>query len=350
MSLRLQVAAFHDRVASVTINGRPANWQPVEDSIAAPRIEIRGPAAARNVVVITWAGRRPSKTIPDDQGGKFVKVEQGQMHWLQPVDRKTTKAARAAAAATDWQVKLPGSPRWDAIDLVPYFNDRVTEIFRIGKYMTPRSPYVSLAIPSQGIGGWAGGINAKTQINDTGLRAAAGRNGGRFVLPNGVPFATAGPGDAKNILFTSQWDNYPREAQIPLIGRGRRLFLLMAGSTNWMQSRIDNGEVIVDYQDGTNRRLALNNPDNWWPIDQDYFIDDYAFSRPEPIPPRVDLMTGMVRILDVNGFKGKGRVVPGGAATVFDLPLDPAKALKSLTVRALANEVVVGLMAATVAR
>ena len=49
----------------------------------------------------------------------------------------------------------------------------------------------------------------------------------------------------------------------------------MAGSTNPMQSRFDNGEVIVRYADGTSARLALHNPTNWWPIDQDYFIDDY---------------------------------------------------------------------------
>jgi hypothetical protein len=350
MSLNLRVAAFRDRVAAATVNGRPANWQLIEDSVDTPRIEIRGPAAARNEVVIVWAGRRPSKTIQGDRGDRFVRVEQGQMHWLQPADRKSETPDRAAVAAIDWKVKLPGSIRCDTIDMAPYFNDRVTDIFRIGKYLTPRSPYVSLAIPSQGIGGWAGGVNAKAEIDDAGLRAAAGRNGGRFVLPNGVPFATPGPGDAKNILFTSQWDNYPRETQIPLSGRGQHLFLLMAGSTNWMQSRIDNGEVMVTYQDGTTQRLALHNPVNWWPIDQDYFIDDFAFSRPEPIPPRVDLMTGRVRILNVNEFKGKGRAVPGGAATVLDLPLDPAKALKSLTVRTLANEVVVGLMAATLAR
>jgi len=168
--------------------------------------------------------------------------------------------------------------------------------------------------------------------------------------PQRVPSATSGPGDAKNILFTSQWDNYPREAQIPLSGRGQHLFLLVAGSKNWMQSRIDNGEGIANYQNGTNQRLAPHNPVNWWPIDQEYFIDDFAFSRPEPIPPRVDLMTGTVRTLDVNEFQGKGRVVPGGAATVLDLPLDPAKTLKSLTACALATEVVVGLMGATIAR
>jgi hypothetical protein len=69
-----------------------------------------------------------------------------------------------------------------------------------------------------------------------------------------------------------------------------------------------------------------------------------------PLPPRIDLKTGTVRILDPDTFKGQGRTIPGGAATVLDLPLDPAKELQSLTVRALANEVVIGLMAATLAR
>jgi hypothetical protein len=62
------------------------------------------------------------------------------------------------------------------------------------------------------------------------------------------------------------------------------------------------------------------------------------------------MKTGKVRVLDVAGFKGQGGKVPGGAATVLDLPLNPEKELKSLTVRTLANEVVVGLMAVTLAR
>jgi hypothetical protein len=64
----------------------------------------------------------------------------------------------------------------------------------------------------------------------------------------------------------------------------------------------------------------------------------------------VDLKTGRVRLLDESEFKGQGRKIPGGAATVLDLPLDPAKELRSLTVRTLANEVVIGLMGLTLAR
>lgn len=238
----------------------------------------------------------------------------------------------------------------DTVPLSPHFNDRVTEIFKPGKYVSPRSPFVSLAIPSQGIGAWAGHVNATAEIDDTGLRAASAAGGGRITLPNGVPFATPGPGDTPNILFVSQWDNYPDEATVPLSGRARQLHLLMAGSTNAMQSRLDNGEVVVTYADGTTARLALRNPDTWWPIEQDYFIDDYQFRVDAPLPTRVNLKTGEVRVLDHQTFKGKGGVVPGGAATVLALALDPDKELRSLTVRALANEVVIGLMAATLVR
>jgi hypothetical protein len=124
----------------------------------------------------------------------------------------------------------------------------------------------------------------------------------------------------------------------------------MAGSTNFMQSRMDNGEVDVTYTDGTSTRLALRNPETWWPIEQDYFIDDFQFPVDSPLPPRVNLKTGEIRILDLATFKGKGREVPGGAATVLDLALDPAKQLRGLTLRTLANDVVIGLMSATLER
>jgi hypothetical protein len=309
------------------VNGQPVAWKQIENVAGHPVIELTDAAVAKHAVEFVWSGALlappllPAVALPD----------------------------QTAVSSTDWTAKLPASTKCELINLAPQFNDRVTEIFRSGKYVSPRSPFCSLALPSQGIGAWAGHVNAMAEIDDQGLRAVAGTNGGRLVLPNGVSFATPGPGDAKNIIFTSQWDNYPREVTVPLNGKASRAFLLLAGSSNPMQSRFDNGEVVVTYTDGTTARLALHNPATWWPIDQDYFIDDFAFARPGPIPPRVDLKTGRVRLLDVATFKGKGGTVPGGAATVLDLPLKPEKELKSLTVRTLANEVVIGLMAVTLA-
>jgi hypothetical protein len=113
---------------------------------------------------------------------------------------------------------------------------------------------------------------------------------------------------------------------------------------------MDNGEVVVAYTDGTSARLALANPETWWPIEQDYFIDDFQFRDDAALPIRVDLKTGDMRVLEHESFKGRGGKISGGAATVLELALDPRKELKSLTVRALANDVVIGLMAATLVR
>lgn len=244
-----------------------------------------------------------------------------------------------------WQAAQP-SARWRTIKLTARFNDRVTQIFR-NEYLKPRPQGVSLSIPKQGFGSWAH-WDAQFAVDDAGLRAAAERGGGKIQVA-GVPFETPVTANAPNILFTSRWDNYPSEATIPLAGKSPHIYLLMAGSTNWMQSRFDNGEIVITYSDGQTTRLPLNNPVNWWPIDQDYFIDDFAFRRPEPIPPRVDLKTGEVRILAMTQIRGRGGTIPGGAATVLDLPLDQSRALRSLTLRTLSNEVVMGLMAVTLA-
>ena len=335
LSLRLQIPSEWDDVASVTINGQPAKWNRVEDTIVWPRIEIQSGAASHYEVVL----HRKGGTSRNPTDARFPAVRGGE---------ESRAAKTFGAVPRYWKAKLPVGVMLETVDLTSVFNDRVTQIFR-NEYLSPRSPFCSLALPKQGIGGWAD-TKTKFDVDDSGLRTAAARTGGKFILPNGVPFETPTNAEAKNIVFTSQWDNYPREVTVPLAGKSSHAFLLMAGSTGPMQSRFDNGEVIVTYADGTTERLALNNPMSWWPIDQDYFIDDYAFRRPGPIPPRVDLKTGKVRLLDANEFKGLGGKVPGGAATVLDLPLKSRSELKSLTVRALANEVVIGLMAVTLER
>jgi hypothetical protein len=116
---------------------------------------------------------------------------------------------------------------------------------------------------------------------------------------------------------------------------------------------MDNGMVEVTYQDGSQSTLALRNPDNWVPIEQDYYFDGYAFHSDQPRPPRIHLKTGLMPqdfddYVTIKGFTDTA--IEGGAATVLDLPLDPDKTLKTLTIRTLTNDVVIGLMAATLKR
>ena len=218
---------------------------------------------------------------------------------------------------------------FECVNMAAAFNDRITQIFE-NEYRSPRSPYCSLQMPLHGFGDWCyGGRRPAPKIDDSALRSAAGERG-RFLCPQGIPFATPGPGDAPNVVFVSQWDNYADTAVIPLAGHARHAWLLVAGSTHPMHSQLDNGEIRIVYTDGQSERLPLHNPTTWWPIEADYQLGIDGFCVPPPHPPRIDL--------------GSGR------ATLLDLPLDPSRELRSLTVRCLANEVVVGLMSATLLR
>ena len=471
MAFRLQVVARLDHIAGVSVNGQPASWRLIPDSVGDPRIELRAPPGQLSLIVIRWKGQKPAvPTAPAvaAQGGLlqasfaparlenvadpqrvllnltlsaksfqarvsglaghrtvFAKLHQGNLSWWAPVGFETRPAFEilAAPSQTAGQIRfrlrnntpqavngpvafhnpastttqrlhlpalgqspeislaasgvLPGAipvtarlpartpavhglvvnwklkadeqtNRFEPINLAPCFNDSVTRIFQ-NEYRSPRSPFCSLQTPIHGVGGWCD-YNLQFNLDDSGLRAAARSNSNLFVLPQGIPLQTPGDNGARNVAFVSQWDNYPRELQVPLAGNASHAYLLLAGSSNPMLSRLDSGEILVAYADGSTERLALQNPANWWPIEQDYFIDDFAFRRPEPIPPRVDLKTGTVRVLELETFKGKGGRVPGGAATVLDLPLDSERELKSLTLRALANETVLGLMSLTLAR
>jgi hypothetical protein len=123
-----------------------------------------------------------------------------------------------------------------------------------------------------------------------------------------------------------------------------------------MQSRIDNGLVVVSYADNTTDTLQLRNPDNWCPIEQDYYVDGKAFKTVGPRPWRVCLgqasadgqlivSRDLGRELDIRGVYG--REIPGGAAQLLHMPLNPGKRLRSLTLRTLSNDVVIGLMGIT---
>ncbi len=232
---------------------------------------------------------------------------------------------------------------WETIPLGDLFNDQVDAIFT-HEYLSPRSPHVSLSLPKQGLGSWSD-FRAQAELDDSGLRDAATTGQGKIAVPDGVEFATPVEAESANVAFVSWWENFPRELSTPLHGRARHLAVLVAGSTGPMHSWIDNGEIEVTYTDGTSVRLPLTNPRTWWPIERDYVIDDFAFRHVMSPPWRLELGTGQWYRPD--GYGGRPT---GGAATALSLQLDPTKELKSLTVRALSTEVVVGLLAASLAR
>ena len=372
--LTLALPARTTALPVVTCNGTRVECAFDTAAVGAPMLTVTLPAARANRVSVEWRGRGPIiapakrsyrvgealdlpagirlEQIDDPQGcltdGKvsaigfhtvFVNVREADSAWTIPISFDVDTVAPAFAAIPHMAAEVPG----EQLDLSSLLKHNVTEIFtRV--YAEPRSQYCSLAFPDNLLGGWAN-PDGRASIDDAGLRAA----GGLLKTAVGVDFATPGAG-APNCLFLSYWKQDEQVAKIALNGRAQGIYLLMAGSTLPQCSRMQHGTVRVTYRDGGVTELSLRNPETWWPIEQDYLLDDYLFVNSAPLPPRVDLRTGQTRILDAANFHGKGRTIPGGAATVLHLPLDPAKDLASLQVEVSLYGIIVGLLAATLAR
>jgi Domain of unknown function (DUF4450)/Bacterial alpha-L-rhamnosidase 6 hairpin glycosidase domain len=386
--IRMQIPAYKDGIETVSVNKTNLAWSMMPDAVGKPMIRFDLPLADKYEISITWKGASFGKLIfkknilpgeniqvnskniqllklydpqtiflssafgntnftgklADVTGNKtfFIRVKQGSFSWWQPVDIKIKESIVIKAKPI-----LSGETIFQKIDLTPYFNDAVSSIFK-NQYLSPRPAVPTLQLPTQGIGNWAYPLTTAV-INDSGLRVRAG-NKNEIITSEKIPFATPGGFEKKNIVFTSQWDNFPDSVIIPISGRSSYAYFMMAGSTNPMQSRLLNGAIIINYKDGSSDKLELKNPENWWPIEQDYYTDGFAFTTNAEKPLRVYLKTGedtrgFKKFTGIKGFSNWG--IDGGAATVLSLPLNNNKELKNLVLKTIANDVVIGLMSVT---
>lgn len=341
----LTIPALLDSYDAVTVNGRTVTPQNAV-SVGRARIVVNCPYAKEIKVVVKWSGSPIDydRRQPSEVKNPFAHAKQGKVEWC----TLSEQSSLDERSKKDYGTVLPKTDEmavFRMVNLDSVVNANVTDIFR-NTYAAPRSPYTTLQIPLQGIGEWCHPKDT-ADIDDSGFREQL--VDGVFRMPQGVPFRSYKEG--RNIAFTSLWDNYPDSVGVALEGSGKGMYLLLAGSTNHMQCRHRNGLVTVEYADGTCRQLELRNPDNWAPIEQEFYVDGKAFSIDTPRPYRIALASGIVsndmdKALGLKGFTS--RTIPGGAATVLYIPLRENKPLKSLRLATSANDVVIGLMAATI--
>jgi hypothetical protein len=445
-TLEMRVPASWSEVKSLTVNGRETAWHVVSPSITTSTISFTVAAAEgeEQRIEIEWGGAAiasltgyPAHQVRHYGSMDFAEVTAGQMKWWRAVPTTvddpqssedvllpTTAADGNSTVATEgnllpttagvvtgdgaakYQITAVESDvvrrlglsfdevdgkRCRMVNMDKAFNSKVTDIFR-NQYLSPRSPYTTLQLPVQGIGEWCHPLMT-ADIDDSGLRAAV--KGGAIETSLGIKFRT--PAEGPNIAYTSLWDNYPDSIEVKLSGKASHAYLLMAGSTNHMQSRIENAVVRVYYADGTSECLPLVNPYNWSPIEQLYFEDGKAFSR--AVTPEQLSNLGYQQGCNGNGKDGNGsgkdgsgsgkdgsgsgkdgsgaislpsiyrlrlkqgdvsnsfgadpsytgvnRMVEGGAAQLLDLPLNPKKRLSRLVLETTAPDVVIGIIAAS---
>lgn len=392
-SLQLELRAWYDD-AVVTVNGKNTipQWK---ESVQYPKLILTLPQSAHYTIEIKWKGNpldrsyeAPEKglrnerwqlkaanisTIEDPQNvlsdpvrsatgtspqvqtvsgnlsgtpghrTLFIRRTQGKAVWLQPVHIEIEQPSLPAHIPFDRLNKSACEP----VHIGDYFNDSITNIFQ-NRYFSPRPPFTTLQIPTQGIGEWCH-PQLTADIDDSGLRKNS--ENGIFTVANGIPLQT--PGEGKNIIFTSLWDNFPDSVRIPLNGNASNAYLLLAGTTNHMQCHIVNGIITVGYKDGSADTLNLINPKNWCPIEQDFFVDGQAFRLKTPRPHRLHLKSGLVsnnleKDLDIKGVYG--RSIDGGAGVLLDMPLNKDKQLEYLCLETISNDIVIGLMSITLQR
>ncbi|MDE5794587.1 MAG: DUF4450 domain-containing protein, partial [Muribaculaceae bacterium] len=341
--------ALTDKVKSVKVNGKKYDWKVFESSIGHPSLAMSVPLAGDMTVDIEWKGKpyADSKTYATGQErAGFREVKGGDFTWWEETESFTHAKPDASMLGLD--LKVSPTDKYETIDLSGLYNANITDIFR-NRYESPRSPYTTLQIPIQGIGEWCHPDDT-AHIDDSGLRRMVGENG-IIMTSIGIPFASDKIG--KNIIYTSLFDNYPDRVSVPLSGKANGIQLLLGGSTNHMQSYMENGMIKVKYADGTEETLPLIAPYNWCPIEQDYYVDGKQFRLDTPRPFRLTFKEGIVsdNLEDALGIKGVyGRRIDGGAGVMLRMELDPTKELKELELETLSNDVVIGLAGVTYIR
>jgi hypothetical protein len=254
-------------------------------------------------------------------------VQQWRMFKIHVTD---VKSDDAAAAKTN--VAPPQNARWDQIPMDTALNGDIRTIYK-QQYLSPRPNTCSLRLATDGYSSWqmvlAKGETAPEITLDNVGALSDGK--GDIVAGKGVPFQW--PAGANNIAFTSRWDNWPKQIDVPVNKTGSAVWFLLCGTTNPMEVRIANAELRMNYADGVVEKLPIVPPFNFWTLCQFGGADyDYArdgFSLPKTPPATVKL--------------GKNC-----RAIVLGWHLRPGVALKSVTLESQSEEVVIGLMGVTV--
>ena len=159
---------------------------------------------------------------------------------------------------------------------------------------------------------------------------------GVIQTPQGAQFLLGNVSTApqRNVAFATQWDAYPHMTAVPVAGAAGAsgAWVLLAGSTHPMQTRLVNGELRFRFADGTVERVELVPPMNYWALSgwgsADYSYESAAFCLPPTPPPTVQL-----------GAHNR--------AMVYFVALG-GRELVAVELEALSQEVVIGLLAVNV--
>ncbi len=241
----------------------------------------------------------------------FIRIKKGEWDGWLPADMIIDKKPQVI------KTSCRNSKSFSSVDISDYFNMSLNEIHKL-EYWKPRPKSYSIMDNLNGRFGWdwnhAG--FSKVVVDDSKLRSC----GGEYVTDKGIRFLT--PSKGHNVACVSIWKNFPDEIRFRLSGKGKELAVFFIGVTNPMQSRVENARFTVEYTDGSKEKVSLVNPDNF---------DDW-------------LVAAVQQENETEYFSNYNHGI------IQRITLNPSKELKALTVRTIANEVMVGVLGISICR
>lgn len=220
------------------------------------------------------------------------------------------------------------------VDMSRFVNANASEIYYPrGGYVSPRPSTCSVRIGTDGYSGWTftyGQGNAPPKPSFSNVQNLLTSSG--FLNASGVLFDPSHMlGKSNSIAFTSMWDNYPTNISVPIPASngGDVIWVLIAGSTNPMQTLLPNAQIRLMNAEGDEvSSLDLTPPTNFWSLSayggKYYDYDRDGFCLPPSPPPQVNL--GADNNAMIYGF----RVPPNSVVT-------------SVVLETLSLEVVIGV-------
>jgi hypothetical protein len=206
---------------------------------------------------------------------------------------------------------------FEPLDISSYFNTSLEELHNL-EYRSPRPEGYSIGVRLDGRYAWEWnhcGHNT-VEVDGSKLRDA----GGVFEVPSGIKFLTPTIGD--NIACASIWDNFPTVLDILLEGKARELALFFIGVTNAMQSHVENVRFTVIYKDDSRTVSSLEHPRDF---------DDW-------LVPALQTKNETVYFSDYNH------------GIVQKITLNAEKELLKISIEAIANEIIIGLLGINIRR
>lgn len=228
---------------------------------------------------------------------------------------------------------------WTVIPLDEFYNASLTEAMRRVWEATTPPPPPSTEISTAYYKDHLVEPFVTPPPSDEAWRSKIGDDGIGWTR-DGIPFHAAKSGP--NIAVVTRAAAFPSDLAFPVGAQGKTLYLMLSGTTFAMQSHVPNLRVTLHYADGESKTFDMVNPFDIGDCWNQYRYHDTAANGFENLGGR----SGPAGSRDVLDMTQPVAVDTEAHLVAFDLKADMT--LDSVRLEAIANDVIFGVMGATI--